>query len=1210
MSLETKIVRLSIVAACLCGPAWAQAPEVQDLVDQAVNWQVRGRTDLARETWHKLLRVEPENPEALAGLGIAELEDGQLDAATRRLARLKQLHPDHPAAARLDRAIVGGTPSKEQLTEARRLAQAGRAEAAMERYAALFGPAKPSGDLALEYYQTVGGTRAGWPQARRGLEDLVKDNPGNNRYALALAQIYSYREETRRTAIKKLQALIDKPEVRKQAIESWRQSLVWLHAGPKDAGLYQAYLRQHPQDWAVRDRLNQPRRWAGSPRFDLRDLAKAEAGFQQRLNKQPQDAQALAGLGIVRLRQERFAEARDLLERANAAAPKSKARRNKALQAATYWALVKEADESRRAGKPEQAGRALQEAIRIDPKEPTAHVALGDALAARGEFRAAEEKYREVLGRSPQHPEALRGLINLLAQQKRDEEAVALARTLTDKQYAAMAEPKRLCANVARAQARVAQSRGDQAGARKALEDALLAEPDNPWVKLDLARFYQREGATAQARALADALNNAPAEQPEALLAGAVFSAEQRQWQEGLATLERIPPAARTSEMAQLHKQLSQRVQVERAMALARQGKEADARRALAQIEAAGSEDPFLLAELSAAYLSIGDTARAEALVGKALQRSDKPSAAMRLQHASVLLKTDKLTELEPLLLQLESESLATAERADLEELKVALALRKAENARAAGRFKEAHEFLAPPLAQHPGHAKLLLAQGQVRAAAGEKERALELYETVLKREPQNLDAHLLAIGTAMDLKDYPHAEALMADASARHPDEARVAALAGRLARAQDRNAAAMKHFERALALEGGTASPQTRTDVQRDIAELRARHSGYVAGAAWWRARRGEAGLDKLRDVELPLEASIAPGYEGRIAARAIPVFLDAGSLDLGNSSRARRFGANGLTVPGISGSLAQRESGIALGLAYETRAFGVDVGTTPIGFPVRYLVGGVRFTPRIGDTYLSFELSRRAVTESLLSYSGTRDNVTGRTWGGVRATGARIDATWDRGAHGFYGNLGYRSLTGEEVASNSVLQAGVGAYKHLLRTDDMRVTAGVDLTFLRYDKNLGFFTLGHGGYFSPQSYVHVSLPVEWTGRTRRLAYQLRGSVGVQHFRQDSAPYFPKDAALQAALEQRAALNPALGLETVHGSNSTTGLGVNLHGALEYKVSSRLFVGGTLGFDNTRDYTQGMGSVFLRYWFEPQTDPIHFPPHPVKPFFSERAP
>ncbi len=1211
MSLEKTIARLSLVAAaCVCAPAWAQTPEVQALVDQAVNWQVRGRTDLAQETWHKLLRVEPGNAEALAGLGIADVESGQPDAAKRQLAKLKQTHPDHPATARLEQAITSGKPNKEQLAEARRLAQAGRAEAAIERYATLFGPARPSGDLALEYYQTLGGTRDGWPQARRGLEELVKDNPGNNRYALALAQIYSYREDTRRTAITMLQALTDKPEVRKQATESWRQSLVWLNAGPKDAGLYRAYLRQYPQDWAVRDRLTQPRRWGSAPRMDLRDLAKAEAGFQQRLTKNPQDAEALAGLGIVRLRQERFAEARDLLQRATTVAPRSKTRWNQALQTATYWALVNEADDARRAGKAGDAERALQEAIRVNPKEPTAHVGLADALAARGELRAAEEKYREVLARSPRHAEATRGLINLLAQQKRDEEAVALAGTLTDKQYAAMAEPKRLRANVARAQARLAQSRGNHAAAKKALEDALLAEPDNPWVKLDLARLYRREGATAQARALADALSGAPAEQPEALLAGAIFSGEQRQWREGLATLERIPAAARTPEMVQLHRQLSQRVQLEQATALARQGKEADARQRLAEIESAAGDDPGLLAELSAAYLQLGDTARAEALVRKALAQSDKPSAAVRLQYASVLLKTDKLTELEPLLRQLDGESLAAGERADLDELKLALALRQAEAARLAGRYQEAHTYLAPLLAQRPGHPKLLLAQGQVHGAAGDKERALELYEAVLKREPQNLDARLLAIGTAMDLKDYPHADALMADASQRHPNDARVAALAGRLARAQDKDAVAMKHFERALALEEEASAPQSRSGVQQDIVDLRSRYSSYVAGAAWWRVRRGEAGLDKLNDVELPIEASIAPGYEGRLTARAVPVFLDAGSLDLGNSTRARRFGANGLVVPGVSGSLAQKESGVALGLAYDTRAFGVDIGTTPIGFPVRYLVGGLRLMPRIGDTYLSLELSRRAVTESLLSYSGTRDNVTGRTWGGGRATGARFDVTWDRGPYGLYGNLGYRSLTGEEVASNNVLQAGAGAYKHLLRTVDMRVTGGVDLTFLRYDKNLGFFTLGHGGYFSPQSYVHLSLPVEWTGRFGRLAYQLRGSIGVQRFRQDSAPYFPKDAALQSALEQRAALNPALGLETVHGSNSTTGIGVNLHGALEYKVSSHLFVGGTLGFDNTRDYAQGMGSVFLRYWFEPQADPIHFPPRPVKPFFSDRAP
>src|ERR1700739_981105 len=64
--------------------------------------------------------------------------------------------------------------------------------------------------------------------------------------------------------------------------------------------------------------------------------------------------------------------------------------------------------------------------------------------------------------------------------------------------------------------------------------------------------------------------------------------------------------------------------------------------------------------------------------------------------------------------------------------------------------------------------------------------------------------------------------------------------------------------------------------------------------------------------------------------------------------------------------------------------TNTFGVAFGTSPQGFAVHNLIGGVRYRPLNG--WLTFEGVRDSVKDSLLSYAGARDPGTGIRWGGV--------------------------------------------------------------------------------------------------------------------------------------------------------------------------------------------------------------------------------
>ncbi len=229
---------------------------------------------------------------------------------------------------------------------------------------------------------------------------------------------------------------------------------------------------------------------------------------------------------------------------------------------------------------------------------------------------------------------------------------------------------------------------------------------------------------------------------------------------------------------------------------------------------------------------------------------------------------------------------------------------------------------------------------------------------------------------------------------------------------------------------------------------------------------------------------------------------------------------------------------------------------------------------------------------MTDSLLSFAGVSDARNGLQWGGVTATGARMAATVDNGLLGGYASLAWHRLQGTHVAGNDRQELGAGVYVHALETANQSLTAGLNLTAMQYDRNLSGFTYGHGGYFSPQRYVDVGVPLHWNGRSaaQRLAWQVDASVGVQSFKEDPADYFPLDPAMQQAAYDAASLAALLGLtpryvEPVYSGQTKTGVSYNLSAAAEWQLSTQLFLGGRMEFNNARDYRQFGTNVYLRF-------------------------
>lgn len=122
------------------------------------------------------------------------------------------------------------------------------------------------------------------------------------------------------------------------------------------------------------------------------------------------------------------------------------------------------------------------------------------------------------------------------------------------------------------------------ATSHQALENSLQHAPDSLDSRLDLAQVYRGTGNSAKARALIDGVLANEPHHPAALFASAQLYADQRQWRSSLDTLEKVRPAARTPEMANLQKIAWAHVQLDRADTLVQLGRGAEARLLLRRI--------------------------------------------------------------------------------------------------------------------------------------------------------------------------------------------------------------------------------------------------------------------------------------------------------------------------------------------------------------------------------------------------------------------------------------------------------------------------------------------------------------------------------------------------------------------------------------------------------------------------------------------------
>lgn len=1138
-------------------------------------WEAHGRGDLALDSLTKLQRSRPDDLDIALQMGLLELRSGRFEDAGRRLAAMRAQAPDAAATREFDTAYRVSTRDRIKLASIRRLLEISEYAQALAALRELFPDGPPGHDLGIEYYRVIGRTPDGWNAAREGFEKLVADTPSDPRYLLALAEHLATRPATRPRALALLAELAERDDVRHEPVmNAWKEALEDAGPGEVTAAMLARYARLAPDD-------------------------------EPALRLTPRAATATA-------------------EAATTPAPAETAAAAEARQASALAAA-----EARRRAEAQAAAEAEAQRARLQAEAEARSAAdEGDRLRESGALAAALAAYERAAAREPTLARTLLGRVRTLAALRRYDEGFAVA-------DAFLAQAPDASADVSRARAVLHEARGEQAlaeGHSEAgvadLAQALQATPADPWLRYALARGYARLGQAERGRALmAEGAALAPADADSRYAQSLYLSALGADAD----ALQAVPAAQRSAGMQRHYASLQVAVSGRAAVEAQRGGDLAAAQNHLLTAQLAAGHDPALLGQLAQYWAAIGDAEAALAVLDApppaidAASRAELGAARLRVLEAAgddaALRKAlDAVPADAPAalaataaaqrraLVQREAEAalaggdaqaqLAVYERALGQSDDAGLRRLYADALAAQQRWPQAESQYTQLLAGSPDDAGLRLDHARTLEETGQRKAARAEIDVALRHAGGDAAVLRSAARRLQALGDYEAARRALDAAGAAGARDADWLAQSARLSELSGHDTRAVREYRAALAQRPGDAA------LGAALAALAAqRHAEVVAGLDW-QSKAGEPGYSDTRSLQLPIEVRWPWRYDGQLFAHADIIDLDAGRLP-GNYDDASLFGSVQASGPdavlAFPSGLEQSASGVALAAGYTSGGLHLDLGTSPLGFPVQDLLGGIRYDGELGPLDYSIDLARRPVTSTLLAYAGTRDPVTHEIWGGVRENGLTLGLAQYGGALSWRASFGASYLDGRNVADNRYIGGSAGADYRLYDRNAQRVYIGLGLRYWDYEKNLRYYTLGHGGYYSPQRYLSLSLPLEWQGRSERWSYQLQAALSHTNSREDDAPFYPDDAALQA----RAALSPLPPHYTrpVYDGGSSSGWGRSLQARIEYALDGDWAIGLRGALDRSDYYEPNFLTLYVRRLLLPGSV-LRAPPEPPRPY------
>ena len=304
---------------------------------------------------------------------------------------------------------------------------------------------------------------------------------------------------------------------------------------------------------------------------------------------------------------------------------------------------------------------------------------------------------------------------------------------------------------------------------------------------------------------------------------------------------------------------------------------------------------------------------------------------------------------------------------------------------------------------------------------------------------------------------------------------------------------------------------------------------------------------------------EKSPASGFGGLVTAsatRGVDVFgVQADYLSLHSSAEASS------TIAGAGPRIpAANLRGVEPGVFWRREnAYAplVEIGSTPFGGLIDPTVTGrLGLTlPVIDDLQLQLELSRAAVTDSIASYTGVRDPLTGRSFGRVVESAAKAKVDWTfarRWSLAVTETAGER--TGERVRDTFHEELEVAVAYDFRVPGFSSFALGPQYDFEHFSRDQESVALGSGGYYSPHSLSRLGIGLDFVTREAR-RWVVSGTF-----------------------------EPALQREHEFGESASYQGAISSDFAASYQLASHVALGALLHADSSREYGEFYVGVGLK--------------------------
>ena len=420
-------------------------------------------------------------------------------------------------------------------------------------------------------------------------------------------------------------------------------------------------------------------------------------------------------------------------------------------------------------------------------------------------------------------------------------------------------------------------------------------------------------------------------------------------------------------------------------------------------------------------------------------------------------------------------------------------------------------------------------------------------------------------------------------------------------------------KEFTRATRTRDEPETDWLRQSVASSAAEEYVRQNIVISGGVSYLKDSGHGGYSDNKGLISILKVNF-PLFDGTATIQTDTTSLNAGTLSGGSYNDM--YGS--CYVNGCDDNSRHKKTGTSIAFGFDNEWLHADIGTAPkiSGNKTKYtdIVGGVAVDYSIGKWTLTPSVYRRVLNNSVLSYFGDTTyfvdesgqivpDDSGNTaikWGAVKKNGLALSASYYLNDNeGFWGNTQFEYLKGTRVKSNTKIGAMGGYYYHYINRPNERLTISPSAMFMRYARNLGEYTYGQGGYYSPQLYLGTSLAVRYMRRYDNTSYMVEPVISLSYANKKAQSRYPLGAPMTGRIMS---YMPDINDST--GSDSSFTFGGGIRGSIEQRITSNLILGAMVNAVKSDDYNPVSGMIYFRYYLRDFEGDLFMPPHGPVPY------